>query len=104
MPAPNSPAERDRDAVSYALVTGAPIATACPKWLFTRSGGTWTWRSANDSASKPFPNLDAATADAVTHGFNPLLDYWTATSNGRTTHYRPGKAPINLPYGHEPRR
>ena len=31
------------------------------------------------------------------HGFDPVTKYWTATSNGQTTHYRPGEPPVDLP-------
>jgi len=75
------------------------------KWLFvgSPSDGTYTWRSAHDGGtSDPFSGLPTAVADAIDNGLNLTSDYWIVQMNGRTTHYRPGKMPINLPTGEEP--
>jgi hypothetical protein len=49
-----------------------------------------------------FPNLESAKADAVEQGFTYDTDRWIVTIDGRTTHYRPGHAPINLMTGEAP--
>jgi hypothetical protein len=68
-------------------------------WEFVcAANGTWTWRFGAGS-SGPFQSLDAATANAASHGFDPFSQSWQATVDGRTTHYRPGKTPQNLPAG-----
>ena len=54
-------------------------------------------------AANSFISLDQATADATKHGFDPFSHYWIARLNGRTTHYRPGKTPLNLPASEEPK-
>jgi hypothetical protein len=59
------------------------------------------WRSADSAASRPLRTLDDAKADAARFGFDAAAHYWTATSSGRTTHYRPGKQPISLPEGED---
>jgi hypothetical protein len=59
---------------------------------------TWTWRF-GAGESGPFSSLEAATANATSHGFDPFSQSWTATVDGRTTHYQPGKTPVNLPSG-----
>ena len=72
------------------------------RWEFTCStDGTWKWRF-GEGESGPFSSLDAATANATSHGFDPFSQRWTATMDGRTTHYRPGRTPVNLPPGVEP--
>ena len=79
------------------------MTTASVRWLFICSkGGLWTWRSADSFAVATFTDLDAATADATLHGFDPFTHYWTANSGGRTTHFRPGKDPLNLPSTEDP--
>jgi hypothetical protein len=50
-----------------------------------------------------FTHLDAATADATKHGFDPFTQYWIARIDGRTIHYRAGEAPVNLPSDETPR-
>ena len=81
------------------------MVSAVPSWLFSRSSATrkWTWRSTNELPSEAFRSLDAATAHAIAHGFDPFVQYWTATNNGRTTHFRPGQKPVDLPSGEDPR-
>ena len=77
------------------------------RWEFTRAADhTWTWRRTASgvalSTSGVFPNYGATAADACNNGFRPQTDHWLVTSQGRTTHFRPGRAPINLPAGTEP--
>ena len=75
---------------------------AYPQWVFTcGANGTWAWLErrkdgALDLSADVFISVDEATADATKHGFDPLRDYWIARIDGRTTHYRPGKATLNL--------
>ena len=71
--------------------------TPLPRWEFICSTDrTWKWRF-GEGESGPFSSLDAATANATSHGFDPFTQRWTATADGRTTHYAPGKTPANLP-------
>ena len=73
-----------------------------PTWQFFHvQSKTWTWRSAKRS-SEGFLSLLEATTDARKHGFDPTIHYWTAATGGRTTHYRPGKAPVNVPSSQDP--
>ncbi|HZM45140.1 MAG TPA: hypothetical protein VFC14_09945 [Burkholderiales bacterium] len=73
-------------------------------WEFTcHEDQTWTWRF-GAGESGPFSSLEAATANATSHGFDPFSQSWTATVDGRTTHYQPGKTPVNLPSGKGPRK
>ena len=68
-------------------------------WEFTcHEDQTWTWRF-GAGESGPFSSLEAATANATSHGFDPFSQSWTSTVDGRTTHYQPGKTPVNLPSG-----
>jgi hypothetical protein len=72
------------------------------RWEFICAADkTWKWRF-GAGESGPFASLDAATANACSHGFDPFTQSWTSTADGRTTHYRPGKPPVNLPSGVEP--
>jgi hypothetical protein len=74
-----------------------------PRWIFICSPARdWTWRSVDAFAETRFPSLGDATENAATHGFDSFSQYWTATENGRTTHFRPGRTSINLPAGDEP--
>lgn len=80
-----------------------PLPADVAQWLFICArDGTWTWRSANSAASSPLPNLDAAVIDATAKGFDPFIHYWTTTTRGRTTHFRPGQTPVNLPSDEDP--
>ena len=73
------------------------------RWEFARiTGRTWTWQFAKGATSRAFSSLDAATANANNHGFDRFTCSWTATLNGRTTHYRPGRMPLDLLDGMEP--
>ena len=75
---------------------------APPTWLFVcASNKEWTWRSAK-GCSKAFSALVSAITDAEAHGFSPSTEYWAATENGRTTHYRPGRMPLILRSGQNP--
>ena len=78
--------------------TRKPITNvALPHWQFVcENDQTWTWRAAH-TVSAPFATREAAIENAKRCGFDPVDCYWTATGNGHTTHYRPGKVPIRLP-------
>lgn len=79
------------------------MTTASVSWLFICSKHEmWTWRSAYSAARIDFHSLDEATADATSYGFDPFVHYWTANRSGRTTHFRPGMAPINVSSEIEP--
>jgi hypothetical protein len=78
-----------------------PADAPSSRWDFICSDGTWKWRF-GEGESGPFSNLDAAFSNATSHGFDPFSQRWTATVDGRTTHYRPGMTPVNLPEGVEP--
>lgn len=68
-----------------------------PDWRFTReTDRTWRWRALG-TVSAPFVTCEAAMEDAAQCGFDPPSCYWTVTLSARTTHYRPGRIPINLP-------
>jgi hypothetical protein len=71
---------------------------AKPQWVFTRTANrTWAWRRmAVKGNGNAFISLDQAAADALKHGFDPFTQSWIARIDGRTTHYRPGKATVNL--------
>ena len=70
-----------------------------PRWKFVcETDQTWTWRAVR-TVSSPFVNHEAAMENAARCGFDPLSCYWTLTADGHTTHYRPGKMPIDLPDG-----
>ena len=70
-----------------------------PRWQFVcEIDQVWTWRAVR-TVSAPFVNPQAAMENAARCGFDPLNCYWTLTTDGRTTHYRPGKTPIDLPTG-----
>src|SRR5262245_21734813 len=77
-------------------------------WAFVAAPNhRWNWHLVlndgnRDLKSPPFYSFAAATAHATIKGFDPCAHLWTATVNGRTTHYRPGRNPINLPAGEEP--
>ena len=79
------------------------------EWVFTCSANrTWAWRAipkdgGEGEAAGPLSSLDAATADATKHGFDPFSEYWIVRTNGRTTHYRPGKPTRNLRASEEPK-
>jgi hypothetical protein len=80
-----------------------PADAPLSRWDFICStDGTWKWRF-GEGESGPFSSLDAATANATSHGFDPFSQHWTATVDGRTTYYAPGKTPANLPAGKDPR-
>ena len=75
---------------------------AKPDWVFTRAANrTWAWRAIPNKGpgedSRSFPSLDTAAADAIKHGFDPSNEYWVTNVNRRSTHFQPGKAPVNLP-------
>jgi len=71
-------------------------------WIFSCAANrTWTWRTFTHR-SRPFPSIEVATEDAVKQGFDPSVQYWISTVDGRTTHYRPGKSPVTLPFGVTP--
>ena len=76
------------------------------RWEFIGAGDqTWTWcrvDGAIQCASAAFSDFGAALADATTQGFNPVGNYWLVKSQGRATHFRPGKMPVNLPSGMSP--
>jgi len=75
-----------------------PTNVIVPSWLFTSVGNRmWTWRCSDTFVSPRKETLAAAIADAREHGFDPDAEYWVVISDGRTTHYRPGKAAVNLP-------
>ena len=80
-----------------------------PQWVFTCAANrTWGWRAmpkgiGDGEAVDSFINLGQATADATKHGFDSFSHYWIARVNGHTTHYRPGKTPLNLPVSEEPK-
>ena len=77
-------------------------APAVPSWLFLCAADrTWAWRSANAHGDL-LPSLDVAIMVATKHGFDPFAHYWTATIDGRTTHYRPSRTPVNLPSNEDP--
>ena len=79
------------------------MADPKPTWWFHGSPeGYWVWRTANSAASMPLRSLEDATVDAARFGFAPLVHYWTATNNGLTTHFRPGKTAFTLPYDEYP--
>lgn len=70
-----------------------------PRWQFVCDNDQiWTWRAVR-TVSAPFVNLEAAMENARRCGFDPLGCYWTVTADGRTTHTRIGKPPIDLPAG-----
>src|SRR5262245_10152389 len=62
-----------------------------PAWVFTRTAHlTWGWtRPDGELSGVLFPTLEDATANAATHGFDPLKHYWVAVVGERTTLYRP---------------
>ena len=74
-----------------------------PHWQFVCTDDqTWIWRCA-DIVADPLPSIEEAMADAIVAcGFDPASDYWTVTTDGRTTHNRPGKPPVKTPAGEEP--
>jgi hypothetical protein len=73
-------------------------------WEFVcDENNTWRWRFGGGE-SGPFSSLEAATANATSHGFDPFSQSWTSTVGGRTTYYQPGKTPVNLPSGRAPRK
>jgi len=75
-----------------------------PAWWFIGSeAGYWMWRSANSAASGPLRTLEDAKADAARFGFDAAEHYWTATTEGRTSHFRPGQPSVNLPAGENPK-
>ena len=65
------------------------------QFIYGAAGTEWTWRSEGGYSEAGFEGLLAATTDAKAHGFDPLVHYWTATVDGRTTHFRPGLTPVN---------
>ena len=80
-----------------------PAEAAHSGWEFICStDGTWKWRF-GEGESGPFSSLDAAFSNATSHGFDPFQHPWTSTADGRTTYYEPGKTPVNLPAGKDPR-
>ena len=76
-------------------------------WTFVGPFEDRTWRANRvDGQIKtfgPFANLSEAKAKAVSEGFRPTSQYWVVETNGRATHYRPGKTPVNLPSGEIPK-
>ena len=79
------------------VVVVMPADGFVSRWEFTCAPDkTWTWRF-GDGKSGAFSSVDAATANATSHGFDPFVHHWTATNGGRTTHYRPGRTPIIPP-------
>ena len=80
-----------------------PTDASITRWEFVQEkNGTWTCFAVHEggcrgAALRSFPTLSAASEYAMKYGFDPVTKYWTATSNGQTTHYRPGKSPVNLP-------
>jgi xylulokinase len=108
----NGSLARERGAIRWVRETrwrrrergSRPGARDAPRsrWEFICStDGTWKWRFGAGEEG-PFSSLDAATANATSHGFDPFKQSWTSTVDGRTTHYRPGRTPVNLPSGVEP--
>jgi hypothetical protein len=80
-----------------------PADSPVSRWEFVCStDGTWKW-CFGESESGSFSSLDAATANATSHGFDPFSQHWTATVDGRTTYYEPGRTPVNVPAGKDPR-
>ena len=73
-----------------------------PQWAFICANDRWTYRSADGRVGGPFVSYGWASADAADHGFQPLSQYWTVTLDGRTTHYRPCRATLNLKAGEKP--
>ena len=74
------------------------------KWDFVESEDRLhRWRTVRTNGdphvSEAFEGLELAKSDALEQGFDPDTDYWTVTNNGRTTHFRPGLVPINMPSG-----
>ena len=78
------------------------------RWEFIRaSNGKWSWKATSTDGkifaqADTFFSLDLATASATTQGFDPFLQHWMTTFDGRTTHFRPGKNPINVTVGEAP--
>jgi len=67
------------------------------RWTFICSPeGIWSWRF-GEGESGLFSSFDDAAANATSHGFDPFSHSWTSAADGRTTHYRLGKTPVNLP-------
>ena len=74
-----------------------------PQWAFIcTNDGTWTYRCADGRVGGPFVTFAEASSDAAEHGFRSPSQYWTVTTGGRTTHYRPDMGWINLPAGETP--
>jgi hypothetical protein len=75
-------------------------------WEFVLSDdGTWRYCQVDGGIRCPseiFSDFGSALAHATTEGFNPASEYWMVKSLGRTTHFRPGRNPINMPSGKEP--
>ena len=76
------------------------------RWEFVGAEGeTWTWCRIDGSvqcSSAAFSDFAVALRDATINGFDPGRNYWLVMSKGRTTHFRPGKTPINLPSYEDP--
>ena len=71
------------------------LLTGARPWQFVRAvNGSWTWlaprKNASATEAEAFPSLDTASANAAAHGFEPSRHFWTATVDGRATHYPPG--------------
>ena len=79
-----------------------PMPPTVPRWQFVReTDKMWRWRAVR-TVSPPFVTREAAMANAMRCGFEPLGCYWTVTVDEQTTHYRPSKMPIELPIGVQP--
>ena len=83
------------------------MLTGIVRWEFIHGYGQWSWRAVRayskiSGSASAFVSLDVAKAHATVIGFDPFSQYWTATNDGHTTHYRPGKTPVNLPCGETP--
>ena len=56
------------------------------------------WRNSEGvSSDAGFATFSAAIDDASVRGFDRDSVYWLATSEGRTTHFRPGQPPVYGP-------
>ena len=77
------------------------------KWDFVESADRLhRWRTVRTNGdphvSEAFVSLALAKSNALEQGFDADIDCWTVTNNGRTTHFRPGLMPINMPSGQSP--
>jgi len=83
-----------QNVIGDGLIHFPTLLTGARPWQFVRAvNGSWTWlaprKNASAAEAEAFPSLDTATANAAAHGFEPFRHFWTATVEGRATHYPP---------------